>query len=133
MMCGRKLLMFLLVFCSSFLLFSQESKPTEMTNSPNQTPILFDPWSNIDLTLNLLEEQTNDMQIRLEKQTKRIKNLENAYQNTYLLYLNSEAKSQRLEQDMSKCKKSLRNWRIVGISSLVVITVVGVVTANDAR
>ena len=130
-MCGRKFLILLLLSLFSLPLHSQESKPTEFPPFPNL-------WTDIDLTLQTLEEQTIDMQTLIEKQQKQIQNLENAYQSTYLLYLNSESNSKQLEADMKECKQSLRTWRIVGISSLgiMIITMVGAiigVTANDAR
>jgi len=130
-MCGRKFLILLLLSLFSLPLHSQESKPVEF-------PLFLNPWTDIDLTLQTLEEQTTDMQTLIEKQQKQIQNLENAYQNTFLLYLNSENNSKQLEADMKRCKQSLQTWRIVGISSLgaVIVTIVGVVigvTANDAR
>lgn len=130
-MCGRKFLILSLLLLFSLPLHSQESKPTEFPPFPNL-------WTDIDLTLQTLEEQTTDMQTLIEKQQKQIQNLENAYQSTYLLYLNSESNSKQLEADMKECKQSLRTWQIVGISSLgvMIITIVGAiigVTANDAR
>ena len=130
-MCGRKFLILLLLSLFSLPLHSQESKPTEF-------PLFLNPWTDIDLTLQTLEDQTTDMQTLIEKQQKQIQNLENAYQNMYLLYLNSESNSKQLESNMEKCKRSLQAWQIVGISSLgaMVLTIVGVVigvTANDAR
>lgn len=121
-MCGRSLLILLLLCFFSYLLHSQESKRTEFTPFPSL-------WNNIDLTLQTLEEQTNDMQTLTEKQSQQIQKLENAYQDMFLLYLNSESNSKQLEADMKKCKQSLRTWRIVGISSLV-IAIVGVVYAR---
>ena len=127
----RKLLSVVLLLVFSFSLFSQDCKEIQFNPFP-------DLWKNIDLTLNNLEEQTNDMQTLIEKQQKQIQNLENAYQSTFLLYLNSESNSKQLEADMKKCKQSLRTWQIVGISSLgvMIVTIVGAligVTANDAR
>lgn len=126
-MCGRKFLILSLLLFFSFPLCSQESKPIEFPLFPN-------PWTDIDLTLQMLEEQTIDMQMFIEKQQKQIQNLENAYQSTFLLYLNSENKSKQLEADMKKCKQSLQTWRTVGISSLViaVITIIVGVSINDA-
>ena len=130
-MCGRKFLLLLLLLLFSLPLCSQESKPTEF-------PLFLNPWTDIDLTLQTLEEQTTDMQTLIEKQQKQIQNLENAYQSTFLLYLNSESNSKQLEANMKKCKQSLQTWQIVGISSLgvVIIVVVGLVigvTTDDAR
>lgn len=129
-MCGRKFLILLLLSLFSLPLCSQESKPTEFPPFPNL-------WTDIDLTLQTLEEQTTDMQMLIEKQQKQIQNLENAYQSTFLLYLNSESNFKQSEDNMKKCKQSLRTWQIVGISSLgvMIITIVGAiigVTANDA-
>ena len=126
-MCGRKFLILLSLLLFSFPLYSQESKPIEFPFFPN-------PWTDIDLSLQTLEEQTTDMQTLIEKQQKQIQNLENAYQSMSLLYLNSESNSKQLEADMTKCKQSLRTWRIVGISSLVVTIVIVItkVTVNDA-
>jgi peptidoglycan hydrolase CwlO-like protein len=131
MMCGKRFLILLLLLFFSFLLYSQESKPIEF-------PLFLNPWTDIDLTLQTLEEQTTDMQTLIEKQQKQIQNLENAYQSTFLLYLNSENNSKQLEADMKKCNQSLQTWRAVGISSLVVVvvTVAGMiigVNVNDAR
>ena len=88
------------------------------------------------MNLQTLEEQTTGMQTLIGKQQKQIQKLENAYQSTYLLYLNSENYSKQLETDMKKCKRSLRTWRTVGITSLVIVVttmvVVGVIV-NDAR
>lgn len=128
-MCGRKFLILLLLSLFSLPLHSQESKLVEF-------PPFLNPWIDIDLTLQTLEEQTTDMQTLIEKQQKQIEVLENAYQSTFLLYLNSESNSKQLEADMKKCKQSLQTWRIVGISALAttVLTIVGVVigaTAND--
>lgn len=129
-MCVKKRSLILLLFLLfSFLLYSQESKPTEFPLFPNL-------WTDIDLSLQTLEEQTTDMQTLIEKQQKQIEILENAYQNTFLLYLNSENNSKQLETDMKKCKQSLQTWRVVGVSALVttVLTIIIVgVTANDAR
>ena len=122
----RKLLSVVLLLAFSFSLFSQESKPIEFPPFPSL-------WTGIDLSLQMLEEQTTDMQTLIEKQQKQIQNLENAYQSTFLLYLNSENNSKQLEATMKKCKQSLRTWQMVGISSLVVTMVVVGVTANDAR
>lgn len=126
-MCGRKFLILSLLLFFLFPLCSQESKPIEFPLFPN-------PWTDIDLTLQMLEEQTIDMQMFIEKQQKQIQNLENAYQSTFLLYLNSENNSKQLEVDMKKCKQSLQTWRTVGISSLViaVITIIVGVSINDA-
>ena len=125
-MCSRKFLILLLLLFFSLPLYSQESKPTEFPPFPNL-------WTDIDLSLQTLEEQTTDMQTLIEKQQKQIQNLESAYQSTFLLYLNSENNSKQLEATMKKCKQSLRTWQIVGISSLIVTMVVVGVTANDAR
>lgn len=130
-MCGKRSLILLLLLLFSLPLCSQESKPIEFPPFPN-------PWTGIDLSLQTLEEQTTDMQTLIKKQQKQIQNLENAYQSTFLLYLNSESSSKQLEADMKKCKQSLQTWRIVGISAIAttVLTIVGVVigvTANDAR
>lgn len=127
-MCGKRSLILLLLLFFSFLLYSQESKLIEF-------PLFLNPWTDIDLTLQTLEEQTTDMQTLIEKQQKQIQNLENAYQSTFLLYLNSENNSKQLEVDMKKCKKSLQNWRTVGISSLLiaVVTIVIGLSINDAR
>lgn len=129
-MCGRRFLILSLLLLFSFPLCSQESKPTEFPPFPNL-------WTDIDLNLQTLEEQTIDMQTLIEKQQKQIQNLENAYQNTYLLYLNSESNSKQLETDMKKCKRSLRTWRTVGITSLMIVvatvgTMIGVIV-DDAR
>ena len=130
MMCARKFLILLLLLLFSFPLYSQESKPIESLLFPNL-------WTNIDLSLQTLEEQTTDMQTLIEKQQKQIEVLENAYQNTFLLYLNSENNSKQLEATMKECKQSLQTWQVVGISSLgaMIITMVVVVgvTINDAR
>lgn len=127
-MCGKRFLILSLLLFFSLPLRSQESKPIEFPPFPNL-------WTDIDLNLQTLEEQTIDMQTLIEKQQKQIQNLENAYQSTYLLYLNSESNSKQLEADMKKCKQSLRTWRIVGISSLGIIVMVVVigVTTDDAR
>ena len=127
-MCGRRFLILSLLLLFSFPLYSQESKLTEFLPFPNL-------WTDIDLNLQTLEEQTTDMQTLIEKQQKQIQRLENAYQSTYLLYLNSENYSKQLETDMKKCKQSLRIWRTVGITSLVIVvtTVVIGVIVNDAR
>ena len=125
-MCSRKFLILLLLLFFSLPLYSQESKPTEFPPFPNL-------WTDIDLSLQTLEEQTTDMQTLIEKQQKQIQSLENAYQSTFLLYLNSENNSKQLEATMKKCKQSLRTWQIVGISSLIVTMIVVGVTANDAR
>ena len=126
-MCVKRFLIVLLLSLFSFQLHSQESKPAEF-------PLFLNPWTGIDLTLQTLEEQTTDMQTFIEKQQKQIQNLENAYQSTFLLYLNSENNSKQLESDMKECKQSLKAWRIVGVSSLVVtvltIVVVGVTNAR---
>lgn len=126
-MCGKRFLILLLLLLFSFPLCSQESKPIEFPLFPN-------PWTGIDLTLQTLEEQTTDMQTLIEKQQKQIQNLENAYQSTFLLYLNSENNFKQLEADMKKCKQSLQTWRIVGISSLIiaVVTIIVGVSINDA-
>lgn len=129
-MCGRRFLILSLLLLFSFPLCSQESKLTEFPPFPNL-------WTDIDLNLQTLEEQTIDMQTLIEKQQKQIQNLENAYQNTYLLYLNSESNSKQLETDMKKCKRSLRTWRTVGITSLMIVvatvgTMIGVIV-DDAR
>ena len=125
-MCGKRFLILSLLSFFLFPLCSQESKPIEF-------PLFLDPWKDIDLTLQTLEEQMTDMQTFTEKQQKQIQNLENAYQSTFLLYLNSENNSKQLEATMKKCKQSLRTWQIVGISSLIVTMIVVGVTANDAR
>lgn len=125
-MCGKRFLILLLLLFFLLPLYSQESKPIEFLPFPNL-------WTDIDLTLQTLEEQTTDMQTLIEKQQKQIQNLEYAYQSTFLLYLNSENNSKQLEATMKKCKQSLRTWQIVGISSLIVTMVVVGVTANDAR
>lgn len=123
----RRLLMLLLVLLFSLPLFSQESNPTELDFSHNL-------WSNIDLTLNLLEEQTNDMQTLIDKQKQQIQNLENAYQNTYLLYINSENKYKQLEQDMNECKQSLKIWKTVAITTsittVLAIVAIGVINVR---
>lgn len=121
-MCGRRLLTLSLVLFFSAQLFSQQTKPIEFTLSTN-------PWIGIDLTLSMLEEQTTDMQTLIEEQQKQILNLENAYQNTYLLYLNSENNLEQLEQDMNKCKKFSQTWKTVGLVSLgvTVLTIVGAI------
>lgn len=126
-MCGKRFLILLLLLLFSFPLYSQESKPVEFPPFPNL-------WTDIDLTLQTLEEQTIGMQTLIEKQQKQIQKLENAYQSTFLLYLNSENNSKQLEADMKKCKQSLQNWRIVGVSSLLiaVATIVIGVNINDA-
>lgn len=126
-MCGRKFLILLLLLFFSLLSYSQESKPIEFSLFPN-------PWTDIDLTLQTLEEQTTDMQTLIDKQKSQIQNLENAYQNTFLLYLNSESNYKQLEKDMKKCKQSLQTWRIVGMSALAttVLTIV-VVGVSNAR
>lgn len=118
-MCGRRFLILSLLLLFSFPLYSQESKLTEFLPFPNL-------WTDIDLNLQTLEEQTTDMQTLIEKQQKQIQKLENAYQSTYLLYLNSENYSKQLETDMKKCKQSLQIWRTVGISSSIVLTIVGI-------
>lgn len=130
-MCIKRFLILLLLSLFLLPLHSQESKPIEFPLFPNL-------WTDIDLTLQTLEEQTTDMQMLIEKQQKQIQNLENAYQSTYLLYLNSENNSKQLEADMKKCKQSLQTWQIVGISSLgvVMIIVVGLVigaTTDDTQ
>ena len=129
-MCGRRSLILSLLLLFSFPLYSQESKPTEFPPFPNL-------WTDIDLNLQTLEEQTTGMQTLIEKQQKQIQNLENAYQSTYLLYLNSENYSKQLETDMKKCKQSLQVWRTVGITSLaIVVTAVGAmigVIVDDVR
>lgn len=125
-MCSRKFLILLLLLFFSLPSYSQESKPTEFPPFPNL-------WIDIDLSLQTLEEQTTDMQTLIDKQQKQIQSLENAYQSTFLLYLNSENNSKQLEATMKKCKQSLRIWQIVGISSLIVTMIVVGVTANDAR
>ena len=130
-MCGKRFLILLLLSFFLLPLCSQESKPIEF-------PLFLDPWKDIDLTLQTLEEQTTDMQTFTEKQQKQIQNLENAYQSTFLLYLNSENYSKQLESDMKKCKRSLQIWRTVGISSLgtMIIAIVGViigVNINDTQ
>ena len=128
-MCGRRFLILSLLLLFSLPLHSQESKLTEFLPFPNL-------WTDIDLNLQTLEEQTIDMQTLTEKQQKQIQKLENAYQNTYLLYLNSENYSKQLETDMKKCKQTLQIWRTVGITSLVImvatVVVVGVIV-DDAR
>ena len=128
MMCGRRFLILSLLLLFSLPLHSQESKPTEFPLFPNL-------WTDIDLNLQTLEEQTTDMQTLIEKQQKQIQKLENAYQSTYLLYLNSENCSKQLETDMKKCKQSLQIWRTVGITSLVIVvtTVIVGVIVDDAR
>ena len=126
-MCGRRSLILSLLLLFSFPLCSQESKPAEFPPFPNL-------WTDIDLNLQTLEEQTTGMQTLIEKQQKQIQNLENAYQSTYLLYLNSENYSKQLETDMKKCKRSLQIWRTVGI--VIVVTTVGAmigVIVDDAR
>lgn len=119
-MCGRRSLVLLLLLLFSLPLHSQESKPIEFPLFPNL-------WNNIDLTLQTLEEQTTDMQTLIDKQQKQIQNLENAYLDTYRLYLNSENNSKQLEADMNKCKRSLQTWRIVGVSAIgvTILTIVG--------
>lgn len=126
-MCGKRFLILLLLLFFLLPLYSQESKPIEFLPFPNL-------WTDIDLTLQTLEEQTTDMQTLIEKQQKQIQNLEYAYQSTFLLYLNSENNSKQLEATMKKCKQSLQIWKVVGISTLatIVLMIVGV-TANDAR
>lgn len=128
-MCGRRFLILSLLLLFSLPLCSQESKLTEFPPFPNL-------WTDIDLNLQTLEEQTIGMQTLTEKQQKQIQKLENAYQSTYLLYLNSENYSKQLETDMKKCKQSLQIWRTVGITSLVIVVttvvVVGVIV-DDAR
>ena len=121
-MCGKRFLMVLLVSFFSLPLFSQESNRLGFQISP-------DLWNNIDLNLQLLETQTEDMQKLTEKQHGQILKLENAYLDTYQLYLNSENNLKQLNQDMKKCKESLKIWRIVGISAtgIMILTIVGVI------
>lgn len=128
-MCGRNFLILSLLLLFSLPLYSQESNfsepiplKSEMQSSPNL-------WLDIDLTLNLLEKQTIDMQTLSEKQKIQIQNLENAYQSTYLLYLNSENKSKQLEQSLTECNQSLKVWKTVAISTSVttIILIVGVI------
>lgn len=126
-MCGRRFLILSLLLLFSLPLCSQESKLTEFPLFPNL-------WTDIDLNLQTLEEQTTGMQTLIEKQQKQIQNLENAYQSTYLLYLNSENYSKQLETDMKKCKQSLQVWRTMGI--VIVVTTVGAiigVIVDDAQ
>lgn len=128
-MCLKRLVFLFVFSLLSYSLSSQSLNTTEL-------PTLKDPWMDIDQTLNLLEDQTNDMQTFSEKQGKRIEELENAYQNTYQLYLNSENNYRQLEEDMRKCKQSLQTWRVVGITAtgITILTIIGVVVgANHAR
>jgi len=129
MMCGKRLLMLLLVCFFSLPVHSQESNPIESTPLQLQTQIFPNLWLDIDLTLNLLEEQTTDMQTLIDKQKTQILNLENAYQSTYLLYLNSENNCKQLEQSLTECNQSLKIWKTVAISTSVttVILIVGVI------
>lgn len=129
MMCGRKFLMLLLVCFFSLPVHSQESNPIESIPSQNEIQAFPNLWLDIDLTLNLLEKQTIDMQTLTDKQKTQIQNLENAYQSTYLLYLNSENRSQELEQSLTECNQSLKVWKTVAISTSVttVILIVGVI------
>lgn len=128
-MCGKKLLILLLLIFFSLPLYSQESNPTESTPSQSEIQLFPNLWLDIDLTLNLLEEQTIDMQTLTDKQKIQIQNLENAYQSTYLLYLNSEDNCKRLEQSLNECNQSLKIWKTVAISTSVitVIVIVGVI------
>ena len=122
-MCGEKrFLMVLLVSLFSLPLFSQESNRLGFQISPSL-------WNSIDLNLQLLETQTEDMQKLTEKQYGQILKLENAYLDTYQLYLNSENNLKQLNQDMKKCKESLKIWRIVGISAtgVTILTIIGVI------
>ena len=124
----RKLLSVVLLLVFSFSLFSQECKEIQFSPFP-------DLWKNIDLTLNSLEEQTNDMQTFIEKQQKQIQNLENAYQSTYLLYLNSENNSQKLELNTNELEKSLKRWKTFAIVTMILTmltsgTLVGVINAQ---
>lgn len=124
----RKLLSVVLLLVFSCSLFSQEYKEIQFNPFP-------DLWKNIDLTLNNLEEQTNDMQTLIEKQQKQIQNLENAYQSTYLLYLNSENNSQRLELNTNELERSLKRWKTFAIVTMILTmltsgTLVGVINAR---
>ena len=124
----KKLLSVVLLLAFSCSLFSQECKEIQFNPFP-------DLWKNIDLTLNNLEEQTNDMQTLIEKQQKQIQNLENAYQSTYLLYLNSENNSQRLELNTNKLERSLKRWKTFAIVTIILTmltsgTLVGVINAR---
>ena len=128
-MCGKRLLILLLLIFFSLPLHSQESNPTESTPLQSQIQAFPNLWLDIDLTLNLLEEQTTDMQTLTDKQKIQIQNLENAYQSTYLLYLNSENNCKQLEQSLTECNQSLKIWKTVAISTSVttVILIVGVI------
>lgn len=124
----RKLFSVVLLLVFSFSLFSQECKEIQFNPFP-------DLWKNIDLTLNDLEEQTNDMRLHIEKQQKQIQNLENAYQSTYLLYLNSENNSQRLELNTNELERSLKRWKTFAIVTMILTmltsgTLVGVINAR---
>ena len=124
----RKLLSVVLLLVFSCSLFSQECKEIQFNPFP-------DLWKNIDLTLNNLEEQTNDMQTLIEKQQKQIQNLENAYQSMHLLYLNSESNSQKLELNMNELEQSLKRWKTFAIVTTILTilisgTLVGVTNAR---
>lgn len=90
-------------------------------SSPQDWHISTSQWLSIDETLRTLEEQTLNMQTLLDEQGKQLMTLESAYLNTQLLYSNSESRYKALEQDMSRCQKSLIVWRSVGISASVVL------------
>lgn len=96
--------------------------------NPQDWHISTSQWMAIDETLRTLEEQTIDMQTLLDEQDRQLKTLENAYLDTRLLYNNSESRYRELEQDMSRCKKSLTVWRSVGVSASIV-AIVGIVCA----
>lgn len=90
-------------------------------SSPRDWHISTSQWLSIDETLRTLEEQTIDMQTLLDEQNRQLANLENAYLDTRLLYNNSESRYRQLEQDMSRCKTSLKVWRIVGLSAIAAL------------
>lgn len=129
MMCGRRFLISLLVCFFLLPVYSQESNLTESIPSQSKIQAFPNLWLDIDTTLNLLEEQTIDMQTLTDRQKKQIEALENAYQSTYLLYLNSENRSQELEKSLTKCNQSLKVWKTVAVSTSVttVILIVGVI------
>lgn len=63
-----------------------------------------DLWNNIDWSLNLLEQDQNNMKQYIDQQEKQIESLENAYLDQQRLYLDLENNYTKLEKDTKKWK-----------------------------
>lgn len=122
----RRLLVISLLFFSVSFCYAQEEQPSTLDADATELNLL---WPSIWNNLNLLDSNQIYMQNKLAEQENQLQEQfqltekwQNAYQEIYLLYQNSEANSEQLSESLMRWKVGC--WISIGVSATAITTVV---------